>query len=102
MRCSVQSEINKLMYSLPWGKKVLLNKRGGCNPQTPPPPVSAPAWVQCFEVNASVHSRKYPEVVSELLTYMVSVMKADSEWAQYDSTKRWAEVLRLYADAKYM
>ena len=50
-------------------------------------------WVQCFAVYSSVLSRKHPEVVPELLAYMVSIMKAGSEyaglaWAQYDSAYR--------------
>ena len=48
-------------------------------------------WVRCFAVYTSMLSWKHPEVVPELLAYMVSVMKAGSEytgleWAQYDSS----------------
>ena len=47
-------------------------------------------WVQCFVVLMSVLSRKHPEVVPEILAYMVTVTKAGSEytWAQYDSAYR--------------
>ena len=50
-------------------------------------------WVQCFAVYTSVHSRKHPEVVPELLAYMVSIMKAGSKyaglaWVLYDSAYR--------------
>lgn len=50
-------------------------------------------WLQCFANYINVMSRSFPGAVSELLSYMVGILRVCQEysgtaWAQYDATYR--------------
>ena len=50
-------------------------------------------WLQCFGIYVGVLAKQYPEVVSELMAYMVVIIKASQRytglaWANYDTLYR--------------
>ena len=56
-------------------------------------------WIQCFSLYTSVRGRQKPELIAELMAYMVSIIRASREylglgWVQYDSLFRKHAALR--------
>ena len=50
-------------------------------------------WLQCFAIYVAVISGKHPEVVPELMSYMVSIIRASEDytglaWVRYDAAYR--------------
>ena len=56
-------------------------------------------WVQCFAIYAGIISMKHPEVISDMMAYMVMIVKAAEEYAGL-AWVRYDEAFRSQAAAK--
>ena len=50
-------------------------------------------WVQCFDVYMGILAKQFPDAVPELMSYMVSIIKASKDyeglaWVNYDTFYR--------------
>lgn len=50
-------------------------------------------WLQCFAVYVAVMAKQYPEVVGDMMAYMITIMRAQIEfedpgWRKYDEVYR--------------